>query len=127
MLADTSAWIEFLRGTGSPACVSVRHAIRRQTLAITDPIYAELLAGARPHEVDRLLRLLSEQDYHTVAPRLDWLNAAEIYRNCRSRGETVRSILDCVIAAVAIRSGLPIVHHDRDFDTIARHTRLTVV
>ena len=126
MLADTSAWIEFLRGSGSPACVAVRGAIEKQTLAITDPVYAELLAGARRHEIDPLLRLLSEQDYHTVAPRLDWLDAAEIYRNCRSRGETVRSILDCLIAAVAIRAGLPVIHHDRDFDAIARHTRLLV-
>jgi predicted nucleic acid-binding protein len=39
-------------------------------------------------------------------------------------GVTIRSSVDCLIAACAIRNGLPILHSDRDFDAIARFTPL---
>ncbi|MGI8904565.1 MAG: PIN domain-containing protein [Solirubrobacteraceae bacterium] len=47
-----------------------------------------------------------------------------MYRACRRGGETIRTMLDCVIAAVAIREHAELLHHDRDFDAIARHTPL---
>jgi predicted nucleic acid-binding protein len=50
--------------------------------------------------------------------------AAAIYRACRTGGETVRSMLDCLVAVPAIRAGASILHRDRDFDVIARHTEL---
>ncbi|MCU0259968.1 MAG: PIN domain nuclease [Ilumatobacteraceae bacterium] len=124
LLADTSAWIEFLRGTGSAACAAVEQGLRQQSLVVTDPVIGELLGGARPHEVDPLLRLLNEQDYRPVAARVDWLDAAEIRRGCRALGLTVRSLTDCLVAAVAIRLDVPVLHHDRDFEAIASVTRL---
>ena len=54
----------------------------------------------------------------------DYEAAAALYRRCRRQGETVRKLLDCLIAAVAIRAGTPILHNDRDFDVLARHTEL---
>lgn len=126
ILVDTSAWIEFLRDTCSASCDRVTTAIRAREVVVTDPVMLELMSGARPHEVDNLLRLLSEQDYRPVVARLDWLDAAEIYRTCRRTGRTVRSQLECLMAAVAIRLGLPILHHDRDFDAIASATALRV-
>ena len=125
-LIDTSAWIEFLRDTGSPACEAVESAIRDQSAILTDPVLLELMSGARSRERDQLLRFLNEQDYAPVAPRADWIDAAEIYAGCRRRGITMRSQLDCLIAAVAIRIDVSLVHHDRDFDTIAGITRLRV-
>jgi hypothetical protein len=124
VLADTSAWIEFLRGTGSSACEAVEHGVRRRALVVTDPVIGELLGGARPHEVDPVLRLMNEQDYRPVAARIDWLDATEIRRGCRAAGLTVRSLTDCLVAAVAIRLDVPVLHHDRDFEAIARVTRL---
>lgn len=50
--------------------------------------------------------------------------AAAIHRRCRVRGETVRNMTDCLIAAVAIREDVPILALDRDFEVIARHTPL---
>ena len=52
--------------------------------------------------------------------------AAALYRRCRREGETVRKLMDCLIAAVAIRAGVPILHNDPDFDVLARHTELLV-
>ena len=56
----------------------------------------------------------------------DYYDAAALYRRCRRQGETVRKLADCLIAAVAIRAEIPILHNDRDFDTLARHTELQV-
>jgi predicted nucleic acid-binding protein len=46
--------------------------------------------------------------------------AAALYRNARRAGVTVRSGVDCLIAACAIRHRLTVLHHDRDFDLLAK-------
>lgn len=123
----TSAWIEFFRDTGSRACEMLTESLRSQTVMVTDPIMLEVLSGAPPHEDHTLLRLLSTQHYEAIAPRIDWLDAAHIHRACRHEGVTIRSQLDCLLAAFAIRAAVPVLHHDRDFDGIAAHSRLTVI
>ena len=91
---------------------------------VTDPVILEVMAGARRGLEDRVLRLLSEHDYEPVAARVDWLDAAAMYRACRRQGVTVRSTVDCLIAAVAIRRDIPVLHLDRDFGAIATCTAL---
>ncbi len=53
--------------------------------------------------------------------------AAELYRACRGGGETPRKLTDCLIAAVAIRSGAELLCEDADFLAIARHAPLRIV
>ena len=55
---------------------------------------------------------------------IDYEDAAALYRACRRSGETVRKLIDCLIAAIAIRTDLPVLHADADFDVLARHTPL---
>jgi hypothetical protein len=50
-----------------------------------------------------------------------WLDAAEIYRNLRKRGLTVRKINDCIIAATALHYDCVLLHNDKDFTTIQLH------
>ncbi len=122
-LVESSAWIEFLRETGSPVGNRVDELLDAGA-AICDPVRLELLAGARNEsDLQNIYRLLSQA---TVIPMLpeDYDLAAELYRRCRRGGETVRKLIDCLIAAVAIRSGIPVLHNDRDFDVLARHTEL---
>ena len=125
ILVDSSAWIEFLRGSGSVAHRRVADSVQGN-VASTDPVLMEILAGARneAHHVE-LQSLLGRTRMIRCIPA-DYLSAAAIYRSCRSGGETVRRLVDCLIAAVAIREGIPVVHADRDFDVIARHTSLTI-
>ena len=127
LLADTSAWIEFLRGTGSAEARRMREAIAEREVVVIDPILLEVMAGAHRDTVANLQRLLVAQHVEGLTPRLDWLDAARIYRELRWRGETLRSQVDALIAAVAIRLDLPVLHRDRDFDTIARHAPLRIV
>ena len=56
----------------------------------------------------------------------DYDHAAALYRTCRRNGETVRRLIDCLIAAVAIRSNASVLHADVDFAVLDRHTPLTV-
>ena len=123
ILVDTSAWIEFLRDTGSAVCARVDEVLGAD-LAICDPIRMEILAGARHDAHLRELRgLLARASVLTTYPT-DYEDAAALYRTCRRRGETVRKLIDCLIAAVAIRADVPVLHADADFDVLARHTPL---
>jgi predicted nucleic acid-binding protein len=56
----------------------------------------------------------------------DFDAAAALYRTCRQQGHTVRKLIDCLIAAVAVRGNLPVLHRDADFDILAQHTTLQV-
>jgi len=123
-MADTSAWVEFLRGTESSAHVLLRSELEREHLVTTDPVVMEVLAGARaPAEEEQLSALLGVA-HRLPCQRVDYVEAARIHRACRRSGEPVRNMLDCLIAAVAIRAALPLLHADRDFETIARHSTL---
>ena len=123
ILIDTSAWIEFLRDTGSSACRQVDELLDRE-FAICDPIRMEVLAGARDEaHLLNLRRLLARAVVLPIRPT-DYEDAAALYRRCRRQGATVRKLIDCLIAAVAIRSGTRVLHDDTDFQTLAHHTPL---
>jgi hypothetical protein len=125
ILIDSSAWIEFLRDSGSSVCEEVDRLLG-EPIATCDPIRMEILAGARTESHLRQLRgLLGRATTVPVGPA-DYESAAALYRTCRSQGETVRKLIDCLIAATAIREQLPILHADSDFDTLARHTELAI-
>lgn len=128
ILADTSAWVEYLRATGSPAHVRLRELIAGQgELATTEVVVMELLAGAAAQEeVARLRRLLGRFELLPVEGLADYEAAADLYRRCRAGGETVSKLTDCLIAAVAMRHGATLLHRDVDFEVIARHSRLQV-
>lgn len=123
ILVDTSAWVEFLRGTGSPTCDAVDRLLARD-IAICDPISMELLAGARDEPQLRQLRGLLARTTSLPTTSADHEMAAAMYRACRVRGETVRKLIDCLIGAVAVGAGVDVLHADADFETLARHTDL---
>lgn len=123
ILIDTSAWVEFLRDTGSPVCKRVDALLARR-IATCDPVRMELLAGARDDgHLQSLRRLLARAHALPTGPA-EYEAAAALYRACRRNGETVRKLIDCLIAAVAIRGDVAVLHADSDFETLARHTPL---
>jgi len=128
VLVDSSAWVEFLRGTGSRTHQRLRKLLADPaSVAITDPVLMEILAGGRTRgETIALRRLLGSCGFLPVEGPADYETAAELYRSMRGRGETIGSLLDCLIAAVAIRTGTSLLHADRDFDVLARAVPLNV-
>jgi predicted nucleic acid-binding protein len=47
-------------------------------------------------------------------------SAVDLYRAARRTGLTIRSSVDCLIAASAIRHGLQVIHRDRDYTALAK-------
>jgi predicted nucleic acid-binding protein len=126
ILADSSAWIEYLRGTGSDTHLQLRGLVTEGArVATTDLVLLEVLAGAETLDrQDRWQGLLYACEYLRSQPPLDFEAAAAIYRACRRGGETIRALSDCVIAAVAMRCKAAVLSKDRDFKAIARHVEL---
>lgn len=125
ILLDTSAWVEFLRDTGSPVCLRVDELLGEE-IATCHPVRMEVLAGARDEQhLEGLRGLLARAAVLETSP-VDYETAAALYRTCRHRGETVRKLIDCLIAAHAIREGVAVLHADSDFDRLAGCTPLQI-
>ena len=125
ILVDTSIWIELL-STKRVRAIPEEDLLR---FATCGPIVQEVLQGLRPgpqsnvfHKAFLALPVLSDP----IPLRL-FLFAGEIYQQGRKKGITIRSSVDCLIAAVAIDNGVPVCHRDRDFSAIARYTGLEIV
>lgn len=126
ILADTSAWVEFDRATGSAVDRLLTKLIRTEgPLAVTEPVIMEVVAGARSDasEAD-LRRLLLRFDLLRFDPVADFDAAAAIYRRCRRAGVTPRGLIDCMIASVARRHGATLLAADADLGRVARVVRI---
>ena len=129
MIVDTSAWVEYLRGTDSPHDRALEKAIREgDPIATPAPVVMELLAGC-PGEAaaSQLQRLLARFEILEVEGLADFEDAALIQRICRRDGRTVRSMMDCLIAAMAIREARPLLARDQDYEVISGRTGLRLV
>ena len=122
MIADSSAWIEMLRATGSPVDLRLQQAIRtHETLLMPEVVYREVLQGApNPQHFMHLqaqldaLPLFVPDDAKDLARQ-----AAMLYARCRWQGITIRSPNDCLIAVCAIEADELLLHAERDFVTLA--------
>lgn len=121
ILADTSAWVEYDRATGSPVDVRLTQLVGDVLdLAVTEPVVMEVLAGARDEvREQQLRRLLRRFELARWDGASDWEGAARIYRRCRRVGVTPRGLTDCLIAAVAWRRGDTLLSYDRDLARVA--------
>jgi predicted nucleic acid-binding protein len=122
LLVDTSVWIAILRGQ-----VEVDRASYHEYFTC-GPVVQEVLQGFGENPLasryqDRLLKVPRLSD---PLPSELFVNAADIYRQGRRRGLTIRSAAECLIAAIALENGATIWHRDRDFDNIAQFTNLKV-
>lgn len=125
ILIDTSAWVEFLRDTGSPVCNEVDRLLDSD-IATCDAVRMEVLAGARDENHLRELRGLLARATTLPTDPVDYESAASLYRTCRRNGETVRKLIDCLIGAVSAANRTSVLHADSDFDVLARHTQVRV-
>jgi predicted nucleic acid-binding protein len=122
ILADSSAWVEYDRATGSPVERRVTDLIGSDgPLAVTDPVVMEVLAGARTDQREAdLRRLLLRFDLLRFDVATDFHAAAALYRNCRRAGIMPRGLVDCMIASVAVRHGAVLLAHDADMTRVAK-------
>ncbi len=122
ILADTSAWVEYDRATGSTADERLAELIAADgPLMVTEPVLMEVLAGARSDaQEEDLRRLLLRFGWARFDAVTDFDAAMRIYRRCRQTGVTPRGMVDCMIAAVAHRSGAALLSWDGDMDRVAQ-------
>jgi len=124
-LIDTSAWVEYLRNSDSVTCNEVDRLLNFEP-ALCDAIRMELLAGARDKQHVAQLEKFLARTTVIKTESIDYDNAAAIYRACRRLGLTIRTHIDCLIAAIAIRTDTDLLHNDSDFDAIAQVTKLKI-
>jgi predicted nucleic acid-binding protein len=120
LIADTSAWVEWLREQGSSADEAMNQALARNEVLLPEIVRAELLTGARSRmETAVLRRLVEAMDLVLIAPRDDFESATDLYLRGRAAGVTIRGLMDCMVVATAARLEVPVLHHDRDIARLA--------
>ena len=121
ILVDTSAWVEFDRATGSTLDIRLTQLIATtDEVAVTEPVIMEVLAGARDDRRENdLRRLMQRFPLMRFDAAIDFDAATRIYRMCRRSGVTPRGLVDCMIAAVALRHGASLLAKDTDLDRFA--------
>jgi predicted nucleic acid-binding protein len=125
ILVDTSVWIEAF---AKPPRVDLTRLADVDEIVICLPIYQEVLQGFRDEFAFRRARNAMSAMPMVEAPLQAEVfdEAVALYRSARRVGLTVRSTIDCLIAACALRHQLEILHLDRDFDLLARISSLRV-
>ena len=127
VLVDTTVWIDFFLDRNEPHVRKLQELIENEEdLSICGVITTEILQGIR-----------FDTDFFKTKEYLDdliflpmrhgtFVRAAEVYRSLRKKGITIRKPVDCMIASVAIEYDILLFHNDRDFDYIAKHSKLRV-
>lgn len=119
VLVDTSVWIEVFR---RPARVQLERIVTFDEVVTCLPVVQEVLQGFVDERAFKVAReaMLALPIVESPLPASAVDEAVGLYRAARRAGLTVRSGVDCLIAACAIRNGLTVLHHDRDYDALAR-------
>ena len=122
-LVDTSAW---LQAFARPSRLDIKAIASTPQIVVCPVIIQELLQGTPDEFTMRRMQthLLALAIVESPTPVERYLEAAALYRIARSKGLTIRSSVDCLIAACAIRHDLEVLHHDRDFAALARVSTL---
>jgi predicted nucleic acid-binding protein len=120
VLVDTSAWVDFLNGYPSPERSAIADLlVSDHEVCTCGVVIAEVFQGLRREkgraEIGEMFR---EMVYLDPAGVDLYFRAAEIYRQLRERGLTVRSTIDCLIAVLAEENGCSILARDRDLRVI---------
>jgi hypothetical protein len=118
LLVDTSVWIEVFRPRG----LRLDEVADFDDIVTCLPVIQEVLQGFADERAFAIARdaMGSLPIVESPLRRELFEEAAGLYRAARRAGLTIRSGVDCLIAACAIRHGLPLLHNDRDFDLLAR-------
>ena len=126
LLVDTSVWIDFFAGRDTPQTRFFKDAVREGAdVALIGVILADILQGIPSvSEFARLRKALSSFRMLQPASGETYVQAAKLYRAGRKRGVTIRSLVDCLIAAIAMEHGAVILHKDRDYERISEYAPL---
>ncbi|MGO9409599.1 MAG: PIN domain-containing protein [Spirochaetia bacterium] len=115
ILVDTSIWIAVFRSKNP---YRIEDAVEFDEIVTCLPVIQEILQGFREERAYRTARdaMLALPIVEFPMEESLFLEAAELYRSARRRGLTIRSSVDCLVAACALRHNVPVLHRDRDYE-----------
>ena len=128
VLVDTSVWIEFFVGRQIPQVNILETLITEKSdICVCGIILTEVLQGIRRKKEYIKTKGLFESLIFLPMTYTTFVRSAEMYRDLRHRGITIRNPVDCMIASVAIEHDIPLLHNDRDFNRIEEHFGLSPI
>jgi predicted nucleic acid-binding protein len=124
-LVDSSVWIDYFRGTSTPAAEALDSLLGTEPIATGDLVLTEVLQGfVSDRDFNQAKKLLTSLVIVDLAGQDIAIQAARNFRVLRALGVTVRKAIDIVIATRCIESGLSLLYSDRDFDPFVEHLGL---
>ena len=128
ILVDTSVWINHFRGEVTPETDFLSKALEaNEDVCISGIVLTEILQGVRQDKEYKLVRSSLEELILLPMSNQAYYLAADIYRRARFQGETIRNTMDCLIAACAVIHHVPLLQRDKDYETIAKFSKLRLV
>ena len=126
-IIDSSVWIDYFNGIINSKTDATTELIKRNEVFILPVILQEVLQGLREDKLFNSIRETLVPLEFIVYHQIDMsLAAASLYRNLRAKGVTIRKPNDCLIAVICINNNIPLLHNDKDFNDIAKHTSLKI-
>jgi predicted nucleic acid-binding protein len=114
VLIDTCGWVDFLRARDGSLGDQVESAMADDRACLCSVSVAELLQGIKSQKEQRQLELLFDNVTLLHVEPADWISAGRTLQRLRSQGFQI-PLTDALIAAVAIRLGLPVLTVDAHF------------
>jgi len=125
VLIDTSVWINYFKAIETRASLYLRNNLSNMIIATCPVILQEILQG-----------VVSDKEFNKVSSYFNTLfpltgnsydfayEAAQLYRELRKNGITIKKPNDCLIATYAIYFNVPLLQDDKDFQLIASYSKL---
>jgi predicted nucleic acid-binding protein len=129
ILVDTSVLIDFFKGSKNEVALRFKRVLEQGlAFGITSHVFQEVLQGAKSEKEYKLLRryLETQRFFHPKHQVHSYAEAAGIFFQCRKKGLTIRSTIDCLIAQIALDHDLLLLHNDQDFSLMANVIPLKV-
>lgn len=128
VIVDTSVWIDYLGGISNRHTEWLDRNLAQVRFGLTDLILCEILQGVRSDAMaERVRRHLAVFEIYSTGGEELAAQAAKHYRHLRSRGRTVRTTMDCLIATFCLMHGHQLLHKDRDFKAFEEMLGLGVI
>ena len=127
MVADTSVWIDYLKGIEASHTEILDQELLNNRIIIGDIIIAEFLQGFKNvKDYNQAKNIINALEYHDFVGKDIAFKAAQNFRKLRKKGITVRKTIDVIIATFCIENNLQLIHYDHDFDPMEQHLGLKV-
>jgi len=128
VIVDTSVWIDYFNGRYNKFTEKLADLEKKKyDIFTTGIIITEILSGIRSSKDYKIIKeKLLQLSYVNLIYPSTYIESALIFKKGKKTGITIRKIIDCLIAQLAIENSLLLLHHDKDFDRIATFSKLKI-